>query len=54
VSDYDDKKPAPARQCHFTIEKRYEGQRYVFSRDRCKNKTTHQSGYCWQHRGGRP
>jgi hypothetical protein len=37
-------------ECAESIEKRYPGQRYVFSRRRCKRRTTHPSGYCCIHR----
>lgn len=41
-----------AHQCREFIEKRYAEQRYVFSRDRCRNWTRHPSGYCHLHRAG--
>jgi len=47
---YGGSKDGRAKQCDETIEKRYAGQRYVFSRARCQKKTKHPSGRCLIHR----
>ncbi len=39
-----------AQQCAYTCERRAKGKRYVFARWRCRNTTTHPSGYCHLHR----
>lgn len=39
-------------QCSETIEKRFKGQRYVYSRTRCQRVVKDQGRpyeYCWQH-----
>lgn len=41
-------------QCAHSIEKRFKGQRYVYSRTRCRRRVRDQGRpyeYCWQHRG---
>jgi hypothetical protein len=44
-----DERLVEAVQCMETIEKRFEGQRFVFSRHQCRNWTRNLSGYCHQH-----
>lgn len=36
-------------QCYYQIERRGKGKRYVYSRRRCRNKTTRACGLCHVH-----
>lgn len=46
----EEKATLSAKPCAASVEKRYPGQRYVYSRRDCGNRTTNEHGYCHVHK----